>query len=57
MANKTKQKQNLSDVLDALEQLESYCIQKQHGKTANDVQFSQKCNFIMEVHFGNCYMT
>ena len=29
----------LSDVLDALEELESYCIQKQEEKTANDVRF------------------
>ena len=28
----------LSDVLDALEELQSYCIQKQDGKTANDVR-------------------
>ena len=28
----------LSDVLDALEKLQSYCIQKQDGKTANDVR-------------------
>ena len=27
----------LSDVLDALEELQSYCIQKQDGKTADDV--------------------
>ena len=27
----------LSDVLDALEELQSYCIQKQDGKTVNDV--------------------
>ena len=29
----------MSDVLDALEELQSYCIQKQDGKTANDVRF------------------
>ena len=29
----------LSDVLDALEELQSYCIQKQDGKTDNDVRF------------------
>ena len=28
----------LSDVLDALEELQSYCIQKQDGKTANDIR-------------------
>ena len=28
----------MSDVLDALEELQSYCIQKQDGKTANDVR-------------------
>ena len=28
----------LSDVLDALEELQSYCIQKQEGKAANDVR-------------------
>ena len=28
----------LSDVLDALEELQSYCIQKQDGKTADDVR-------------------
>ena len=28
----------LSDVLDALEELQSYFIQKQDGKTANDVR-------------------
>ena len=28
----------LSDVLDALEELQSYCMQKQDGKTANDVR-------------------
>ena len=27
----------LSDVLDALEELQSYCTQKQDGKTANDL--------------------
>ena len=27
----------LSDVLDALEELQRYCIQKQEGKTANDI--------------------
>ena len=29
---------DLSDVLDALEELQSYCTQKQDGKTANDVR-------------------
>ena len=28
----------MSDVLDALEELQSYCMQKQNGKTANDVR-------------------
>ena len=28
----------LSDVLNALEELQSYCMQKQDGKTANDVR-------------------
>ena len=28
----------MPDVLDALEELQSYCIQKQDGKTANDVR-------------------
>ena len=38
----------LSDVLDALEELQSYCVQKQDGKTANDVR-----SLINVVHHGS----